>query len=241
MIGDRIVQIRGKIARNDFAQELNIHPSSLARYEKGERLPDSACIGALIEKYNVSAEWLILGKGEQHGSSDPSVREKSASSDGKTQEKPNLTKAPSPLVVCGKECDVDLVCIPRVTARLSAGNGSLLTSSEYIGQYAFRSDWINKKGTPTSMVILGVSGTSMQPEIYDNDIVMIDQSQKEIIAGKIYAVGVDEMVLVKYIDAEPGKIILRSKNPEYNPIEVDTKDQSTIRILGRVVWSSREY
>jgi len=133
--------------------------------------------------------------------------------------------------------------IPKVRARLSAGTGSLETEGDVIGLYAFKTDFLRRKGHAKRMVLMDVAGDSMEPDIWSGDTVLIDQGQNEIIAGGLFAIGIDQEVYVKYLDKIPGKLILRSKNPQYTPIEVDMNGEisGSIRIIGRVVWSCREY
>ncbi len=136
----------------------------------------------------------------------------------------------------------NLMLIPMVEARLSAGGGSFETSAEHVRHYAFRFDFLRRKGTPASMVLLRVAGDSMQPHILHNDVVLIDQSQTTPKPGHIYAVSVEDMVYLKTVDAVPGKIILSSINPLYSPIEVVSCEhtQDLVRIVGRAVWLGRE-
>lgn len=133
--------------------------------------------------------------------------------------------------------------IPKVQARLAAGTGSLETGGEVIGYYAFKLDFLHRKGNPNHMVLMDVAGDSMEPVLMDADSVLIDESQRQIISGALFAVGVDHEVFVKYLIRVPGKLVLKSKNPEYDPIEVDMNGDlaDTVRIIGRVVWSCREY
>ncbi|MBQ3060258.1 MAG: helix-turn-helix transcriptional regulator [Desulfovibrio sp.] len=135
-----------------------------------------------------------------------------------------------------------LLMVPMVEARLSAGSGSFETSSEVQRHYAFRQDFLRRKGRPSAMVLLRVSGDSMQPRILHNDVVLIDQSQNEPVPGRIYAVGVEDMVYLKIVNAMPGRLILSSFNPEYPPIEADTGEQMAdlVHIIGRAVWVGRE-
>ena len=60
--------------------------------------------------------------------------------------------------------------------------------------------------------------------------------------GRMYAVGVEDMVYLKNVRAVPGKIILSSSNRDYPPLEIDTRGdlESGIRIVGRAIWSCRE-
>lgn len=140
-------------------------------------------------------------------------------------------------------CDVDLIMIPMVEARLSAGQGSLQVNGDIERSYAFRADFLHRKGDPKNMVMMRVEGDSMQPEIMDNDVVLLDQSKTEIKAGRIFAVGFDEAIYCKRIDRLPGKIILKSVNPEYAPVELDVRDQQedAFRVIGQVIWCGREY
>ena len=133
--------------------------------------------------------------------------------------------------------------IPKVQARLSAGTGSLETEGKVIGYYAFKTDFLRRKGHAGEMVLMDVAGDSMEPEILNGDTVLIDESQNSIIAGGLFAVGIEQEVFVKYLYRIPGKLILKSKNPEYEPIKVDMDGDvaDTVRIVGRVVWSCREY
>ena len=142
-----------------------------------------------------------------------------------------------------QDCDeARLVMVPMVEARLSAGCGSFETGDEVLRHYAFRWDFLHRKGNPARMVLLRVSGDSMQPRIMHNDVVLVDQAQVTPIPGRIYAVGVEDMVYLKVVDARPGALILSSVNPEYPPIEACTTEDMAdlVRIIGRAVWVGRE-
>ena len=87
---------------------------------------------------------------------------------------------------------------------------------------------------------MNVFGNSMTPEIKDGDAVLIDQSQTDIIAGAIFAVGVDETIMVKRVEKHPGKLVLLSDNREYAPIFLTPAEIDSIRIIGKVLWICRE-
>ena len=119
---------------------------------------------------------------------------------------------PACLMLEDVDDDVDMITVPLVVARLSAGSGSLEVSSEQEGGYAFRSDFLHRKGNPREMVLMRVSGDSMEPEIMDNDIVLIDQGKRDVTPGRLYAIGFDEAIYLKRIDILPGKVILKVEN-----------------------------
>jgi phage repressor protein C with HTH and peptisase S24 domain len=131
--------------------------------------------------------------------------------------------------------------IPKVIARLSAGGGSFEVGSEIQGYYAFQQEWLQIKGKPNRMVLMDIFGNSMEPELKDGDTVLIDESQKDIIAGALYAVGVDDTIMVKRVEKHPNKLVLRSDNQNYAPIYLQGNESNSIRIIGKVIWSGREF
>lgn len=131
--------------------------------------------------------------------------------------------------------------VPKVMARLCAGGGSFETENAVQEYHAFHEDWLRRKGTPGEMVLMDVFGASMEPEIREGDTALVDQSQQSILAGAIYAVGVEDTVMVKRMEKRPGALVLISDNTDYAPIELRGQEVETIRIIGKVVWICREY
>lgn len=202
----------------EFARLLGINQSSIAAARKREQVPPG-WVEKIADRFNADANWLFFGEGNA-----------------------DLTKMQVP---CGarEASDVDLIMVPMVEARLSAGHGSLQVSGESDRSYAFRSDFLHRKGNPKSMVLMRVEGDSMQPEIMDGDAVLLDQSKTDIRIGKIFAVGFEDAIYLKRIDKVPGKVILKSTNPAYPPLEIDVQGQEEdlFRVIGQVLWIGREY
>lgn len=233
-IAKRIVFLRGNATQADFAERAGINVNTLRGYEKGRALPGYEVLENLCVKMSVSPEWILTGKGE------PFVDKE-------------LTQQAEPTVIGGYPAhhlaepvlcnNVDIIMIPMVEARLSAGHGSLEVGASSDRSYAFRSDFLYRKGNPSEMVLMRVSGDSMEPEIRDNDVVLIDQGKREVTPGRLYAIGFDEAIYLKRIDVLPGKVILRSTNPAYLPVELDTRGdcEDKFRVIGRVLWCGREY
>lgn len=214
-LGQRIKLVRGKISQDVFAVTIGVSRGSLSAYERDESQPAAEVLKEICTKYKVSADWLLFGEG-------------------------GLENTPLEAPIG----DVDLKLIPLVEARISAGQGSLEVNGTSERSYAFRMDFLLRKGNPDAMVLMRVAGDSMQPEIMDNDIVLIDQSKKDIIPGKIFAVGFEEAIYLKRIDMIPGKVILKSVNEEcYPPISLDIQGDiaEQFRVIGKVIWSGREY
>jgi len=130
--------------------------------------------------------------------------------------------------------------VPKVKARLSAGGGSFEVGSEIEGYYAFRRDWLTTKGAPDRMVMMDIFGNSMEPEMKDGDTILIDESQKDVLAGAIYAIGVDDTIMVKRLEKHPNKLVLLSDNTDYAPIFLGKEEIGSVRVIGKVIWICRE-
>ena len=130
--------------------------------------------------------------------------------------------------------------VPKIKARLSAGGGSFETEPEIEEFYSFRKDWLSKKGQPKDMVLMDIFGNSMEPELKDGDTVLIDQSQKAVLAGAIYAIGFDDTIVVKRLEKRPKELVLLSENERYPMMRFRDEELDSVRIIGKVIWVCRE-
>ena len=131
--------------------------------------------------------------------------------------------------------------VPKVKARLCAGGGSFEVGSEIEGYYSFRKDWLSRKGAAEKMVLLDIFGNSMEPEFREGDTVLIDESQKDVLAGAVYAVGIDDTIMVKRVEKHPKGLVLLSDNTKYESLYLENEDVNRVRIIGKVIWVCREF
>lgn len=131
--------------------------------------------------------------------------------------------------------------IPKVRARLCAGGGSFEVGSEIEGYYSFRKDWLSRKGNADKMVLMDIFGNSMEPELKEGDVVLIDESKKDILAGSIYAVGIDDTIMVKRLEKRPKGLALLSENTKNETIYMEGEDLNRVRLIGKVLWVGREF
>ena len=90
------------------------------------------------------------------------------------------------------------------------------------------------------MVLMDIFGNSMEPELKDGDTVLIDQSRTDIIAGAVYAVGIDDTIMVKRIEKHPKRLVLLSDNTRYASINLERGEMDSVRVIGKVIWACRE-
>jgi len=151
-----------------------------------------------------------------------------------------LESGNGPVFLKNRRDDDAFAYIPKVQARLCAGGGSFEVEEGVEGYYSFRQAWLAGKGSADKMVLLDVFGNSMEPELKDGDTVLIDQARTDIIAGAVYAVGIDDTIMVKRIEKHPNSLVLLSDNTRYVPISLEREEMGGVRILGKVIWSCRE-
>ncbi|MEH7830347.1 S24 family peptidase [Gemmobacter denitrificans] len=139
----------------------------------------------------------------------------------------------------------ELASIPLHEAFLSAGSGVENASEHVVGHLAFRHDWLKRMHvTPSNAVLARAHGDSMQPCVWDGDVLLIDRARteppsapKKGTAGRrppIFALLDDGEAKVKRVQMhDNGSAALISDNPDYPPHFARIE---TLTIIGRVVW-----
>jgi len=213
----RIMDATGISSQTELATALGINRSGITHARKKNQIPDKWIV-KLYRKFGFNPMWLETGKGAVFIN----------------------TSGPQEVKI-QDSLDKKFRYIPKVSARLSAGGGSFITTSDVQEYLSFTSAWLSSRGSARYMVAMEVFGNSMEPEIKEGDTLVIDQSQTDILAGAIYAVGIEDTILVKRIEKHPNKLVLSSDNHDYDPIYLDKRELEQVRIIGKVIWSSREY
>ena len=52
--------------------------------------------------------------------------------------------------------------------------------------------------------------------------------------------GIDDTIMVKRIEKHPGKLVLMSDNKDYEPVYLSQNEMNSVRIIGKIVWISRD-
>ena len=223
----RMMQVSNSSNESVLASRLGLSAQSVYNARKKQQIPP-AWVLEIAKTFNVTTDWLFFGRGPMRPEENP-----------KQALLAELRKKANDII----EKNNDIVMIPLVDAVLSAGGGSFETIGTPRKEYAFRRDFILRKGNPSDMVLMRVSGDSMVPDVLNGDVALIDQSKTKIVPGQMYAVGFEESIYLKRIDNLPGKVILKSANPAYPPVELDTRGDLSahFRVIGRVLWIGREY
>lgn len=208
--GDTIKLLRSEHGQSQeqLAEVLQISRSTLANYETNRRIPDRATLEAIADHYNVDMDYL-------YGRTDI----KNAYQLEKQQKKrldalnyPNIVKLHKQTIpVVG-----EVAC----------------------GQPIFHpEDDITVDIDDSLHVDFGLiaKGDSMEPKIYDGDIVLIRQ-QPSVDNGQIAAVGFGDECNLKRVFLEYGvRLTLISLNTSTPPIIIEGSDLQDVRIMGLAV------
>lgn len=137
----------------------------------------------------------------------------------------------------------DLAMIPLLEFKAAAGGGGLIESERVLDELAFKRSWIKSKlrANVADLIMIKVSGPSMEPTLLGDDLVMVDTSQKTIKHDQIYVLRGEDGKLVKRLCLKHGGLIeIHSDNldPTYHLPAMKLSELSP-RIIGRVVWAAR--
>lgn len=130
----------------------------------------------------------------------------------------------------------DLAMIPLLDVKLAAGAGAVEEGEKVLEELAFKRAWIKTKlkANVADLRILQVKKDSMEPTLYDGDLVMIDLSKRTIRHDQIYALREGEERIVKRLCMKgEGLVEICSDNPHYKRRIVRAAD---VEIIGKVVW-----
>lgn len=128
--------------------------------------------------------------------------------------------------------------VPMIDAKLSAGAGSLMFSTEASTTLAFRAEYLKRhRFKPEKLYVFPVSGDSMvDKHIVDGSAVLIDGSRREPKSHEIFAIWLDDEIFIKeLVQLGDGGWAAKSHNKKKNYPDrlIATSNNG---IIGRVVW-----
>lgn len=133
----------------------------------------------------------------------------------------------------------EFLYVPESRIEFAGGNGRVATYElvEDEEPATYRRSWFQKYGiNPDRVRRFRVSGDSMEPMLYARDTILVNEDERNIIDGKMYAIRYGDELRVKYLSRRlDGTLLLRSVNPAYAIEEVSPElAQEHISIIGRV-------
>jgi phage repressor protein C with HTH and peptisase S24 domain len=137
----------------------------------------------------------------------------------------------------------DFELIEHVDARASAGQGTVNTSAEIIGKFAYKRSWLKAKGYDAkSLRIITATGDSMASRINHGDILLCNFNVNSFGDDGVYIIEMGDSTFVKLLqkDFATGGLAVLSYNPAYKLQKLSPERASELHISAKVVWHGGE-
>lgn len=129
--------------------------------------------------------------------------------------------------------------IPFYSAKAAAGKGAEISDYPEKDVILFDKRYLQAVigHNLEHLSLITAEGDSMYPTIMDSDLLMVDDSIKEIRPNKIFVIRQGDKLRVKRLKTElSGDTLILSDNPKY-PVETMNKETE---IIGQVVWNGNK-
>jgi phage repressor protein C with HTH and peptisase S24 domain len=236
-LGSRLSEARlenGYKTKVSLAKILGVSHVTVSAWEKNEYKPDGENLVNLLELLGIAKDWLYHGKDPRQGiakSGDANQIQNEATYLGHV----DVWDGSTPL-------DENEVKVPYyMDIELAAGPGCNLSDEIKGPTLRFSRSTLKRCGvSPANAACVKVSGNSMEPRLYDGDVVGVDAGDQRVVDGKTYAINHDGMLRIKRLYRLPGGgLRINSLNSDEHPDESYTSEQRlNITLIGRVFWHS---
>lgn len=90
----------------------------------------------------------------------------------------------------------------------------------------------------TALRLVSVTGDAMSPTLIEHDLVILDTSNQHIHGSGLFALAVDESVLIRRLEQRVGGgLRVLADNDRYPPQDLTQAEASALKILGEVLWT----
>lgn len=189
----------------------------------GARGPDTKTLLALATACNVKFDWLISGDSAIGSNVFPLGDFKR--------------------VVVTDEDDPHFVNIQMVKLRLSAGITGFQADPDHShgGTLKVPASWIERnRYIPDRLVAIRVRGESMEPSLYEDDVVIVNTGDTKPVDGGVYAVNYEGEAVVKRMSRDIGEWWLTSDNPDQRKYHRKMCRGGECIVVGRVIRKESE-
>lgn len=136
----------------------------------------------------------------------------------------------------------DLREVPRVKFKLSAGvSGYAIEPENGNGRPVFfRQDWFSSNGyRPEKLFAVRISGASMEPSLWDGDLVVINTADTIPHDGEAFAINYEGELVIKRLRRDAGEWWATSDNADQRRFAPKRCTDGVV-IIGRVIYKQSE-
>ncbi len=199
--------LKANLSQQQVADAIGVTQGTISKIIRGETT-NPRYLPDIARRLNVSVEWLMTGNDVP---------------DGVVFTAENVAL----------EKDYYVINISDINTK-ERGNSVWVSQSEH-DALIFKRAWFAKRLLkPDHCRALRILGKSMEPDLLDQDVILLDITAQHIVEGEIYAVIYKNVFLVKKIKRTKEGLMLISSHPDFETFEVT--ENSDLIILGRKIW-----
>lgn len=220
----RLTQARTakNINKSEMAKLIGVSAATVTQWENSTiRHIAGKHLTRVCELLDVTPEWLLYGTDA-------------------TKESSARVPAPGAMKIeYLNDDDPSFVPIRMVKLRLSAGISGYSIEPEHDSDSLLKMSqrWIQKNGFQIENLIgIKVRGESMEPSLYDGDVVVINTADTAPVDGAVFAVNYEGEDVVKRLVRDAGSWWLASDNPDHRRYPKKSCRGNDCMLVGRVVW-----
>lgn len=214
----------------DFARAINRSPAQVNQWLSGHRAIGDAGARHIELKLSLPQGYFDGRKPLSDALSTSSTQDLTNKHPGNTHGLINLSAHP------------DLCPIKRVQFKLAAGvhGYALEVDNGDAAPVFFRKDWIKSNGySADKLVAFRVKGQSMEPSLWDGDLVVVNLADNTPHDGEVFAVSYEGEPGIKRVRRDAGEWWLASDNTDQRKF-APKRCTEDVEILGRVIYKQSE-
>jgi len=233
----RMLYVEGKAGKKGIGEDMRDLIEQSLSLPKG-RLDDEAF--AVAERDGTAAPSQRLGAGDSVEQGDSGAGAITAALS--QEDVLRLMPGARPVRVVDSD-DPSLTHIPKVKLRLSAGiSGFEVEPERFDGSTTtVPTDWIQRNGYDRERLIaIRVKGESMEPTLYEDDLVVVNLADTRPTDGNVYAINYEGEPAVKRLTRDAGQWWLTSDHADQRKYYRRICNGNDCIIVGRVVRKESE-
>lgn len=240
------IRLAKGLSQSDLARALQVSPQAVQKWEAGG-MPRPSRLADIAAALGVSVTFLLDQESQVFGYPDYASRAMASFqyadplplSDETKQALRDQHKATSwahiPVTLSEHP---DLVDVPRVKFKLSAGvTGFAVEQDQGSGPpIFFRRDFFEDNGyRPDALLAVRVTGSSMEPSLWEGDLVVINTNDVSPSDGEPFALNYEGELVIKRLKRDAGEWWATSDNPDQRRF-APKRCTEDVKIIGKAVY-----